>query len=224
MQNQHAILWDLDGTLLPSKQIVHEVLHEILPEFGVGGPDKQALDRSFGIPLSDFLQHHSNNHPDQEAITSRFLETQLKHYDEISFFEGVIETVIELSELGFKQAVVTSKGNNGRGKAGASAIIENSALAPHIDIIISADDVTNHKPHPEPILLALEKLEVQPSRAVMVGDHIVDMQAAKSAQAFAIGLDHDNSHDIASSLIVAGADEVVNTPHAIIPIAVRLVS
>lgn len=222
MQNK-AILWDLDGTLLPSKSIVHQVLEEIFPEFGLQAPSRQSFDRCFGAPLDEFIKKHSNDHPDHKAIKDRFLEAQLKHYEDVEFFEGIVETVLRLNNLGFKQAVVTSKGNAGRGIAGASAIINNSALAPHIDIVISADDVNNRKPHPEPLLLALERLEVHPNQAIMVGDQDVDMLAAKNTGSFALGIDHENSHKTRDSLIVAGADEVVNDAHAIIPIAVKLI-
>lgn len=223
MKHQKAILWDLDGTILPSKQIVYEVLHEIWPEFGLEPPKIEAISSSFGMPLAEFLLENSFNHPEQEKITERFLESQLKHYHEISFFDGIIDTITKLNKIGFKQAVVTSKGTKGRGKAGAKNIIKNSALAGLIDIVVCSDDITNHKPHAEPLLLALSNLNVAPERAVMVGDQPVDMQTAKNANTYAVGLDHEKSHDNSMELLVAGADEVISSPQSVVPLALKFV-
>lgn len=224
MKKQAAILWDLDNTLIPSSRITEKVMADVFPEFGITPPTRKKLQNNFSGTLEEFLRFHSNDHPEQEKIYNRFNKHVQAQYQEIVLFEGIIEAIEELSRQGFKHAIVTSRGNVGRGVAGTHEIIKRSGLEKHIDVIICADDVENHKPHPEPILLALQKLEVLPERAVMIGDQIVDMQAAKNAQTYAVGIDHDNSHAIASSLIVAGADEVVNNPHAIVPIAIKLVS
>ena len=223
-KKQSAILWDLDNTLIPSSRITQKVLEDLFPEFNLTPPTRKQLQKNFSGTLEEFLRYHSNDHPEHPEITKRFKEAQQAHYAEIMLFEGIIEVIEELSRQGFKHAIVTSRGTVGRGAAGTHEIIKRSGLEKHIDVVICADDVTNHKPHPEPLLLALEKLEVHPEQAIMIGDQIVDMQAAKSAQTYAVGIDHDNSHAIASSLIVAGADEVVNNPHAIVPIAIKLVS
>jgi phosphoglycolate phosphatase-like HAD superfamily hydrolase len=50
-----------------------------------------------------------------------------------------------------------------------------------IEVFISMDDTSRHKPHPEPLLLALEKLQVAPKQAVYVGDSRHDMQAGRAA-------------------------------------------
>ena len=55
------------------------------------------------------------------------------------------------------------------------------------DILICREDTNNHKPHPEPILLALSKLHADPRNSIMVGDHIMDVQCGKAAGTKTIG-------------------------------------
>lgn len=57
-----------------------------------------------------------------------------------------------------------------------------------LDVIINADDVKNHKPHPEPIKKALRKLGALSESAVMVGDTDVDVLAGKNAGVVTIGV------------------------------------
>jgi pyrophosphatase PpaX len=56
------------------------------------------------------------------------------------------------------------------------------AMAELFDVIIAADDVANHKPHPEPLLKALEKFDALPHEAIYVGDSIHDIAAGRAAQ------------------------------------------
>ena len=51
----------------------------------------------------------------------------------------------------------------------------------HLQAVITADDITNFKPHPEPVLKALSKLNAKPEYTLFVGDYIVDVVAGKAA-------------------------------------------
>jgi pyrophosphatase PpaX len=72
--------------------------------------------------------------------------------------------------------VVTSKN-----RIGAERGLRKAGLTEEIDLIVAADEVTNPKPHPEPIRIALERLEVLPQHAVYIGDSVHDMEAGRAA-------------------------------------------
>lgn len=61
------------------------------------------------------------------------------------------------------------------------AILENAGIGAAIDVILGAEDVTEHKPHPQGLQLALARLQVEASRSLYVGDHPVDAEAAERA-------------------------------------------
>jgi phosphoglycolate phosphatase len=67
-------------------------------------------------------------------------------------------------------------------------ILGRAALSGLVDVIVGGEDVAQHKPHPESLERALRLLDVHPSRAVYVGDHPVDAQAAAGAQIPFVGV------------------------------------
>ncbi|MCL2684766.1 MAG: HAD-IA family hydrolase, partial [Synergistaceae bacterium] len=89
-----------------------------------------------------------------------------------------------------------------RNKAGGA--LEECGLAELFDVIIGADDVSNHKPHPEPLLKALSLCGVESGRAFYTGDTEIDMRTAKSAGVRGIGVTTGGYG--AEELLSAGAD------------------
>ena len=54
-------------------------------------------------------------------------------------------------------------------------------MTKYFDLLVTADDVTNHKPHPEPLLRALERFAATPAEAIYVGDSTHDIVAGRAA-------------------------------------------
>ncbi len=84
----------------------------------------------------------------------------------------------DLKEKGIKIAIVSNDLNQN---------IAHKLKGEEYDLLIGYKDCINRKPHPEPIHLALKKLNVKPSEAIYVGDIKTDMIAAKAAGVEAIG-------------------------------------
>ncbi len=222
MYSKHAILWDLDGTLLPSRQIAYDVWSRVFSELNITMPDQQIFADDFGMHLSSFIEKHAGTQADRELLLKNFLEYQLAHYDNITFYGGSHEVIGKFHANGFKQAVVSSRGQQGRGKAGTRSIVESSVIAPYISHIVSGDDVNNHKPHPEPLLLALKGLQVKPENSIMVGDNVVDIVAGKQAGTYTIGVNHDRSQNTTNAMKEAGVDGIAYSMDEIFAIADRL--
>ena len=81
-----------------------------------------------------------------------------------------------LKKAGLKMAIVSTKRNDVIMK-GLNLLDADGVF----DVVIGLDDVTNTKPHPEPILLALEKLGVEKEEALMIGDNYHDIEGGKNA-------------------------------------------
>jgi pyrophosphatase PpaX len=77
-------------------------------------------------------------------------------------------------------------------------------------VIIGADDTARHKPDPEPILLALERLGAEPGDAAYVGDSPFDIGAARAAGVHAIGVTWGGIHPMDD------ADAIVSTPEELL--------
>lgn len=169
-----AVLFDLDGTLLDSVPAILNSNRQVCIEMGIPY-DEVKMRNWIGIPLK--AQAHKLV-PDREL---EFMDVYRKVYRELQdpdthLFSGTIPMLDSLRAQGYHTGLVTSKNSRG-----TTRIVDLIGLRDKFDAIISADEVENAKPHPEPILTALEMLNVTPEEAVYVGDSLFDADAAHSA-------------------------------------------
>ena len=82
------------------------------------------------------------------------------------------------------------------------------------EVVVGGDETTEHKPHPAPLLLALDRLGADPADAAYVGDSPFDMQAAKAAGVYAIGVSWGRIHGpeklTDADVVVHEADELLD--------------
>lgn len=94
----------------------------------------------------------------------------------IKEFPGVRQMLASLKNSDCRIAIVSSKGRGGIERG-----LDYFKLQDYIDVIVSAYDVQKGKPHPEPVLKALELLEGQAEDTLMVGDSPYDILCGKNA-------------------------------------------
>jgi pyrophosphatase PpaX len=107
------------------------------------------------------------------AYKARQVDT---HDLEVGLVPGTVESLQALKEQGLALGVVTSKR-----LPIAMQGLDLFGLAPYFDLIVTMEDSPRHKPAPDPLLVAAQKLGIEPSEAIYVGDAEVDMQAAHAA-------------------------------------------
>lgn len=192
-KNNHdlsVILFDFDGTLVNTTPLIlHSFRATWLQSFGFV-LDDGAYINTFGTLLYSALQQLMQQGIDEGRIApiadlsakvDELLRTyraiNLARHDELSEpFAGINETLAELLARGFRLGIVSSKL-----RAGVERGLRLFALAEFFEIIIAADDVTRHKPHPEPLWRALERFAAAPQQALYVGDSIHDIAAGRAA-------------------------------------------
>ncbi|HYO49030.1 MAG TPA: HAD-IA family hydrolase, partial [Chloroflexia bacterium] len=101
---------------------------------------------------------------------------QTTHDTMVTLVPGTREMLERLRDAGLRLGVVTSKG-----LVVAMEGLDLFELAPYFDTFVTYEDTTRHKPHPDPLLVASERLGVEPDDLVYVGDAVVDVQAGKAA-------------------------------------------
>src|SRR5581483_11228159 len=74
------------------------------------------------------------------------------------------------------------------------------------EVLVGGDETERHKPDPEPLLLALDRLGAAPADAAYVGDSPYDMEAARAGGLFAVGVSWGRIHDRSA---LADADVIV---------------
>lgn len=176
-----AILFDLDGTLLDSVPIILKTASDVCRAMGL--PYKENILRDMiGIPLK--VQAPVCAGERAEEWITLYRQVYQKYQDQTPLlFPGTLDMLDALDAQGYITGLVTSKAANG-----TCRILEQMNLAHRFSAIVTADDVANAKPHPEPILKALEMLCVTPSEAIYIGDSLYDVEAAQKAGVTMLGV------------------------------------
>ncbi len=179
-----AVLFDLDGTIIDTNELIIEsflhALKGIVPEsFG-----RTHIIPSMGEPLTKQLQQFSGRQ-DVENLTRLYREyNHLRHDEMVSLFPRVDIVMRTLHEAGIKIGIVTTKM-----RASSIRALELLGVYKYVDTLVGLDDVEHAKPHPEPVAKAIAALEVDASAAFMVGDSSVDMKSAIAAGVVPVGVD-----------------------------------
>ncbi|HHX28327.1 MAG TPA: HAD-IA family hydrolase [Firmicutes bacterium] len=172
-----AVLFDLDGTLIDTTEAILTSLQHTLWYFTGEKRDKEHFRAYLGITLDEVLKDLVPDHArDAHHV---YIDHNLGIHDKtVKPFPGTLETLAELRRGGLKLAVVTSKRRH-------SALygMEIAGLLGYFDAKVFYEDTARHKPDPDPILKALDLLEVRRGSVLMVGDSIYDIRAAKNADA-----------------------------------------
>lgn len=172
-----TFLFDLDGTLIDSVELIlRSYRHTLQAHRGMVPPDELWL-RGLGTPIRVQLRQWTEDPAEIEAMAATYSAYNLEHHDAlVRPYDGIVNAVQRLKQAGKRLALVTSKV-----RSGAMRGLQRAALDAAFDVIVGADDVRNPKPHPEPVLAALEQLDAGPAEAVFIGDSRHDIESGRAA-------------------------------------------
>jgi pyrophosphatase PpaX len=177
-----TVVFDLDGTLIDTIPLILEshrhatrtVLGRELPDdlllSGIGRPllaQMQVFDPERYQELFD--AYRTWNHANTERLLRRF--------------DGIDDVLLRLERAGLRLGIVTSKSRDA-----VDLAFRIIPAAVTFEAVVTIEDTSRHKPEPEPILLALERLGGDPDDAVYVGDAPYDVQAARAAGCAAVAV------------------------------------
>lgn len=177
MQPLRTVLFDLDGTLIDSVRLILDSYHHTLAAHGLPPRSDDDWLRGVGTPLTVQFAEWRDEHGTVEALIATYREYNLKHHDRmVTVYPGVVEVVARLKAAGIATGLVTSKNRSGAVRGLTLAKLESL-----MDVLVCADEVTNPKPHPEPVETAVRLLGAERAATVYVGDSIHDMQSGRAA-------------------------------------------
>ncbi|MGI8496623.1 MAG: HAD-IA family hydrolase [Gemmatimonadaceae bacterium] len=177
------LLFDLDGTLVDSIELIlSSFRHACRTHLDRLPPDEEWI-AGIGTPLLTQLRGIAPSDAVAEAMARSYRAYQREHHDTLMReYPGVRETLALLRGRGHPTALVTSKVSELALKALVFTGLENT-----MDVIIGCDHCSQHKPHPEPVLLALRQLGRGANGAVFVGDSPHDVASGKAAGVLTVG-------------------------------------
>ena len=169
------ILFDLDGTLADSEELIIRSFQHIYKIFKGKEEDEAVLRSTFGGTLKDVIT--SNFEEPYETVVREYRNYHYENFDKyMKLFDGAEELVKSLYEKGYTLGVVTS-----RLEHTAMKILHMHGIRNYFSAIVTADMCENHKPHPEPMLKCLAELNAKNDESIYVGDTEYDIESARNA-------------------------------------------
>lgn len=177
-----ALLFDFDGTLLNTNELIIQTFMHVLNERFPGQFSPKDCLKFIGPSLKQTFNDIAPG--EEEALIAKYRAWNIEHHDElVSQYPDVVSTLEQLKAQGIRLAIVSTKRNDtidrGLSILGATHLF---------DVRIGTDDVHNVKPDPEPVLLALERLGINKDDAIMIGDNSHDIEAGHRAGVRAAGV------------------------------------
>jgi pyrophosphatase PpaX len=137
-----------------------------------------------GTPLAPMLRRWAHDEADVKFLWDRYREFQVANHDQlVSAYPGVVELIRRLHARGHAMAIVSSKLESGIRRS-----LDYIGVTECFGALIGIEATEKHKPEPEPVLLALERLGATADEAWFIGDSPYDVQAGHAAGVRTIGV------------------------------------
>ena len=199
------VLLDLDGTVIDSVALIREShRHAVRTVLGEDWEDER-LVANVGRPLLEQMAAFAPERADELYRAYR----EWNHANTAALllaYPGLEDALAELRAAGRRLGIVTSKSRD----AVALAWLVLPRLQAMFDAVVAAEDSERHKPEPDPVLVALERLGAGPEGACYVGDSPFDVESGRAAGVLTIGVTW--GFFARAALEESGADVIVDTP------------
>jgi len=172
-----ALLFDLDGTLVDTIALILDSARHAFAEHPGRRPTDADWIAGIGKPLRVQIAELAERPEEVEPLLARYREHFWAHHDEMTrAFPGARELLAGLQAAGHPVGVVTAKWVEPAWRS-----LRLTGLAPHVDAVVGADSIPEHKPDPAPVRLLLRQLDRPPEEALLVGDSPHDIAAGNAA-------------------------------------------
>jgi len=183
-QNRKAVLIDLDGTLVDSVPDLANAIDQMMLQLAMPVRGIDAVTQWIGNGAGRLVKRALVNSMDGEPSEALFQKAlplfevayAANNGKHSYLYDGVEVGLNYLQQQGYRLGCVTNKPI-----AFTLPLLEAMGIADFFDVTIGGDQVERIKPDPQSLLIAAEKLRVDPKQAVMLGDSVSDVMAARAA-------------------------------------------
>jgi phosphoglycolate phosphatase len=180
MKSYNTVIFDFDYTLADSSSGIVKCFNLALNEMNYPEVKSETIKSTIGLPLAEaFIRITNPKNPDKSEVFNKYFKAFAdENMERLTFFiPEAKELIVDLGRRQIKMAIVSTK---------YRYRIENILLREKINdlipVIIGGEDVQEHKPNPEGLLLAIKKLNTKLENVLYVGDSEVDAETAMNAK------------------------------------------
>jgi phosphoglycolate phosphatase len=206
-----AVLFDLDGTLIDSLPDLTAAVNRMLESWDRPSLSAEAVKALVGggaetLVAGIFLETGGPVEASIPDLLARFMaDYEPRSAESTRPWPGVIEVLARLKKLGIALAVCTNKPSRA-----TAEVLDKLDLARFFDVVVGADDTPALKPDPVHVRVILDRLGLSETQAVMVGDSLNDIAAAKAAGVATVAVSFGYAHGPVADL---GADLIIDDYH-----------
>lgn len=197
-----VILFDMDGTLVDNSEVVAEAYYQGMIKLGYQPKAKTDIKTLFGKSTFDTGRGLGLREEDLEGIDTFFWEFFGKYANSLEGSPNIYESVLELLTLANENKILMGICTSNESKS-ARILMEKAQLDSYFKVYIGSEDLEERKPSPQPLWLALKKLQFNFTNknelrndVWFVGDTKYDIEAAHNAGMFAIGITQESTAEL----------------------------
>jgi HAD superfamily hydrolase (TIGR01509 family) len=181
-----AVVFDCDGTLADSETLSRRVWTEVLAGHGVvptAADFRAIIGHAWPRSYDHFSRTADIGDPDAFRAEVRAVAARV-HETDLELFPDAVGTIVALTDADVPVAVASSSS-----RAHVLRCLDRGDLRDRVRVVIGADDVRRHKPHPDPYLDAAAGLGVAPAECTTVEDTVTGLTSARAAGTFTVAVD-----------------------------------
>lgn len=175
-----TVVFDFDGTLADTSELIINSFQTVYKKFLGEEKPVEYIMETFGEPLKVTIEREFTQPFDDVFKEYRKYQSE-RFKDDVRLFDNALETLQYLKSKNIKTAVVTA-----RMRESVLNALKDFGIDKYFDVVIAIEDTANHKPHPEPLLKAINLLSTNPNKVLFVGDSKFDMECANRAGAIPV--------------------------------------
>ncbi len=212
-----AIVFDMDGVLIDSEQVMSKAAILALKEFGVNAQPYDFIP-FMGQGENSFIGNVARKYNVEYQYAMKYRAYEI--YDELvsneaKLFPNIKETITALKKRGYRISLAS-----GADMMKVSSNIKAIGMEESdFEAFVTGNDVTRNKPEPDIFLLAAEKMKINPAYCLVCEDTISGIKAAKAAGMQCLGITSSLQSEVLKN---SGADETSDSIHILLDILMPL--
>ncbi|NUN70489.1 MAG: HAD family hydrolase [Bacteroidetes bacterium] len=174
MKRYRTIIFDMDGTLTRTNQLIFDSFNHVAGKYLGKQLTPPEIIAYFGPPEEEAVRNMIGTQQIGRAMEEYYQFYRSEHHRLAEIYPGTVEILEFLRRSGVRLALFT-----GKGRMTTDITLEQFGITSYFEMTVTGDDVELHKPSGDGIRRILQRFGIAPEEALMVGDAVADITAAR---------------------------------------------